>query len=58
MNARPAAVVAASSDAIIPYAADATILTWNPAAERMLGYTAEEMIGRSVPGRGARWMSA
>jgi PAS domain S-box-containing protein len=48
MNARLAAVVAASSDAIISYATNATFLTWNPAAERMLGYTAEEMIGRPM----------
>lgn len=48
MNARLAAIVAASSDAIISYGADATILTWNPAAERLLGYTAEEVIGQPM----------
>jgi PAS domain S-box-containing protein len=50
MNARPAAVVAASSDAIISYAADTANLTWNPAAQRMLGYTADEVIGRPMSG--------
>jgi PAS domain S-box-containing protein len=48
MNARLAAVVAASSDAIIPYAMDTTILTWNPAAERMFGYAAAEVIGQPM----------
>lgn len=28
---------------------DATILTFNPAAEKMLGYTAEEVIGKASP---------
>src|SRR4029453_3137288 len=48
MNAWLAGIVAASSDAIISYTVDGTILTWNPAAERMFGHTAEEAVGQRV----------
>jgi len=47
-NARLAAVASAADDAIMGLAPDGTILTWNPAAERMFGYPAHEVIGRSV----------
>jgi two-component system, chemotaxis family, CheB/CheR fusion protein len=42
------AVVASSMDAIISFAMDLTILSWNPGAERIFGYSAEEAIGRPV----------
>ena len=45
--ARLASVVQDSNDAIITVTLDGTITTWNSAAERMYGYRAEEMIGRS-----------
>jgi protein-histidine pros-kinase len=48
INAWLEAIVAASSDAIVSYTVDGTILTWNPAAERMFGYTAEEAVGQRV----------
>src|SRR4051794_10447589 len=35
-------------DAFISVAADGTVATWNAAAERMFGWTAEEAIGRSL----------
>jgi PAS domain S-box-containing protein len=43
-----AAIVDSTGDAIISERLDGTILTWNPGAERMYGYSAEEMRGRSI----------
>jgi two-component system, cell cycle sensor histidine kinase and response regulator CckA len=45
---RIAAIVAASEDAITSRAPDGIILSWNAAAERLFGYSAEEMIGQPV----------
>lgn len=36
------------NDAIIAKTMDGTITLWNPAAERMLGYSATEIVGRST----------
>lgn len=47
-NARLAAIVASSSDAVVGKTLDAIITNWNPAAERLYGYTAEEAVGQSV----------
>ena len=46
-NAQLATIVATSADAIISLSSGGIVLSWNPGAERMLGYKAEEIIGMS-----------
>jgi PAS domain S-box-containing protein len=43
-----AAVVASSDDAIISKTLDGIIVTWNEGAQRIFGYAAEEVIGKSI----------
>jgi PAS domain S-box-containing protein len=41
-------LVQAAGDAIIAAGTDGKILLWNPAAERMFGFTAEEALGHAL----------
>jgi PAS domain S-box-containing protein len=57
VRARFQAVFESSGDAIILLDPSGVVLAWNPAAERVYGYTSEEMLGRdaasvlAVPGQ-------
>ncbi len=46
--ARKRAILAAAIDAVITIDQDNRVLEFNPAAEQMFGYTAEEMLGRDM----------
>ncbi|MBD2149831.1 PAS domain S-box protein [Pseudanabaena sp. FACHB-1277] len=41
-------VVESSNDAIVTNTFDGNITSWNPAAERMFGYSADEVLGKSI----------
>ena len=56
LQAYLASIVESSDDAIIGKSLDGIVMSWNRSAERIFGYTAEEMIGRpmsqlAVPGQ-------
>jgi PAS domain S-box-containing protein len=47
-QARLAAIVASSTDAVVSETLDGLVTSWNQAAERLFGYAACEMIGHSM----------
>ncbi|HSF24329.1 MAG TPA: PAS domain S-box protein, partial [Blastocatellia bacterium] len=44
----PASIVESTHDAVIGKTLDGRVLSWNKGAERLYGYAAEEVIGRSI----------
>src|SRR5918992_643257 len=48
VQARLASIVQSSHDAIMGKTLDGIITSWNPGAERLYGYSAEEIVGRDV----------
>ena len=43
-----AAIIGSADDAIVGKTLEGIVTSWNPGAERIFGYTAEEMIGQSI----------
>jgi PAS domain S-box-containing protein len=49
VDATARAVVESAADAIVAFGTDRTVLLWNPAAERMFGWSAAEVLGTEPP---------
>src|SRR3954467_12540364 len=48
LQAQLATIIATSDDAIVSKDLNGIVQSWNSAAERIFGWTAEEIIGRSI----------
>lgn len=48
VNAQLAAVIQSSQDAVMSMGVDGLLRTWNPGAEALFGYGAEEIIGKPI----------
>ena len=48
MQRRLAAIVESTHDAVLSWSMDGTVVSWNEGAEAMLGYPAQEILGKSV----------
>ena len=49
MDATARAVIESAADAIVAFGTDRAVMLWNPAAERMFGWSAEEVTGTQPP---------
>jgi PAS domain S-box-containing protein len=49
VDATARAVIESAADAIVAFNTDRNVMLWNPAAERMFGWAAEEVIGLEPP---------
>jgi PAS domain S-box-containing protein len=49
VDATARAVVECAADAIVAFSTERTVLLWNPAAERMFGWSAAEVVGQEPP---------
>ncbi len=49
VDATARAVIECAADAIVAFSTDRTVLLWNPAAERMFGWPAAEVVGQEPP---------
>jgi PAS domain S-box-containing protein len=49
IDATARAVVECAADPIVAFSTERTVLLWNPAAERMFGWKADEVLGREPP---------
>ncbi|MGH7873388.1 MAG: PAS domain S-box protein, partial [Candidatus Binatia bacterium] len=48
MDARLVAIVESSNDAIVGHTLDGMVTSWNKGAERLFGYSSDEMVGHSI----------